>query len=502
MSNTAQTIKPNAKASGSFYKAGLGVAVGLSPLLEQKIAVYSEGNTANQSEIIAGDGTLTPLTSKEVAVVAGYGSPSHLAAMMLFDNLNVDVEVKFFFVPEAGGGTVTEFALTGTGATITTTGTLVLNINGELVSIPLIKDETLAQVLVKIKDAINAQINLPVEVLTATPVTDVDITTKWVGQSSIELNVTIESNDSVGIAWALVKTPGTGEVIPTTELAKMLNDWYPHVLNCLGNGASESILDEFESFNGTPSAGNGKYSPENWTPFVSWTGTTEDVLANLTAITSPRLDKNTNVYVPTPNSQNWTFLTAAEFLGMFVKKSNGDPKQDIVDDVMLYAIPPIDNDVGDIINYSFRDNLVENGCSTSNFKNESYYTGDVLTTYHPDGETDPIFRYVRDNMITFNIVDQFKKFNERQKNKTIAPNALPSIHITSPELYKAGILNEIIKPFVELGYIADFDYAKDNLDVGINPTNAGRFDVLSPNLITSLLRIVANEIQVNKFYGN
>ena len=145
--------------------------------------------------------------------------------------------------------------------------------------------------------------------------------------------------------------------------------------------------------------------------------------------------------------------------------------------------------------------MVKAGCSNVNFRDGNYYAGDIITTYMPLGESDPIFRYVRDNMIVFNIINQFKAFNLKQKNKTIAPNALPSVRITSPALYKAGVLVQIIRPFVDAGYIADFDYAKDNLDVGINPTNAGRFDVLSPNLITSLLRIIAVESQVNKYYG-
>ena len=104
-------------------------------------------------------------------------------------------------------------------------------------------------------------------------------------------------------------------------------------------------------------------------------------------------------------------------------------------------------------------------------------------------------------MISINLIDQIKKYNELQKNKTIAPNALPSASITSPALYEAGILNVVIRPFVEKGFLADFDYAKENIDVGINPSNAGRFDIVTPNLITSLLRIIATDIQVNKFYG-
>lgn len=501
MSNSASAIKANAQAGGSFYNLGLGTAVGLAPLLEQKIAVFAEGNADKQSEIAQDGGVLTPLTSLEVAAIAGFGSPAHMTAIMLFDNLAPGVTIKFFFVPENGSGTVSSWEMTGTGASITTTGVITLNIMGELVNVTLVSGQTLAQVLVTIKDAINAAINLPVEITTVTPTTLIDIDSKWKGQSAAELNVLVEANTSIGITFALVETAGAGEILPATELAKLTNDWFPHVLNCLGNGISEAILDEYEDFNGTPLASNGKYEPTNMTPYIAWTGTHEAVIATNAAITQSRLNKNTTNYLPLPNAQDWTFLNAAEALAMFVTKSNGDPKQDIQDDPMNFAIPPTDLDVGAIIDYDSRDVLVKAGCSTVNFKDGNYYTKDIITTYHPDGESDPIFRYVRDNMLSFNLIDQVKKYNERQKNKTIAPNALPSPSITSPDLYRAGILNEIIKPFTNAGYIADFDDAKDKLVVGINPTNSGRFDIVAPVLITSLLRIVATDVQVNKFFG-
>ena len=500
MSNSASQITPNKASSGAVFKLGLGGALGFAPLLEQRIAVYAEANTDKQADAAQEGGILDPLNSKAVAEVYGYGSPAHLVALKFYDELAMDVQIRFVFVPESGTGTATSIVLTGTGATVTKTGTLILNINGWLLSIGLVKDDTLAESLAVIKTAINAEVNLPCLVSTAVPATFVDIDSKWLGQSSIGLDVSVYSNTSEGITFAEVQTDGTGEVIPTTELAKIVNDWYPHLLNCLGNGAANAILDEFETFNGTPLAGSGKYAPENMTPLVAWTGTHTEVLATLTGVTSSRLDENTNNYFPVPKSQGFTFVDAADALGRFVKKSNGDPKQDILEDV-LAATPPEDGDVGDIIDPNFRESLVDNGCSTVNFKEGNYYAGDVITTYHPSGESDPIFRYVRDMMLIFNILDQFKKLNAREKNKTIAPNATAGVRITSPELYKAKILNEIINPFVDAGYIADLDYAKEKLNVGINPTNAGRFDVLSPNLITSLLRIVANEIQVNKYNG-
>lgn len=502
MSNSASQIMPNAQASGSFYKVGLGALTGLSPLLEQKIAVLAEANTDMQTEGAQDGGMLVPTTVKDVTDKFGYGSPAHLVAKTLLEELVVGVEVKFFFVPEDVAGTVNATVLTGTGASVTATGVLTLNVNGTLVPVTLTLADTLAEALVKIKTKINSLVNLPVLVSTATPTTSVSIDSKWKGQSSADITVSVYSNTSTGITFAAVETPGTGEVIPTAQLAKFQNDWYVHVLNCLGEGAADAILDEFETANGTAALGSGKYAPENMTPFVAWTATATPTLATLQAVTSSRLDYNTNVYVPVPNAQDLPFVNAANALGSFVKLSNGDPKQDTLDSVFPGATVPVDGDVGDIINYSFRDDLVEDGCSTVNFHDGAYYFGDIITTYHPLGETDPIFRYVRDNMIVFNILNQFKAYNAKQKNKTIAPNAQSSVRITSPALYAAGVLNEIIRPFVNAGYIADFDYAKENLDVGINPTNAGRFDVLSPNLITSLLRIIANEVQVNKYYGS
>jgi len=500
MGNSASQILPQAVASGSFYKLGLGAVSGVAPLLEQKIAILAEANTANQTEGAQDGGMLVPITSKEVALKFGYGSPAHKTAMIFIDQLSVGVGLKYFFVPE-GSGTKTGTVLTGTGATITKTGTLILNISGELVSIGLVKDDTLAEVLANIKTAINALINLPVLVSTASPTTFVDIDSKWLGQSSAVINASVYSNDSEGITFAAVKTPGTGEVIPTAELAKYQNDWYVHTLNTLGEGAADAILDEFQTFNGTPAAGSGKYAPENMTPSVFWTATDTAVLATLQAVTSSRLDYNTNTYVPLPNAQDMPFMNAANALGIFVKKSNGDPKQDILQDAIPGATPPIDGDVGDIINYTFRDALVKAGCSTIEYREDTYYAGDIVTTYHPEGETDPIFRYVRDIMLAFNIINQFKAYNLTQKNKTVAPQALPAARITAANLYRAGVLNEIIRPFVQAGYIADFDYAKEQLNVSINASNAGRFDALSPNLITSLLRIIAVETPVNKFYG-
>jgi phage tail sheath gpL-like len=498
MSNSAQNINPGAEASGGFYQVGVGGKLGAIPLLRQDIAILSEGNTDKQSEIAQNGGVLTPLSSKEVAEVAGYGSLSHLIAIMLFDNLPQNVKITYFFVPESGTGTITSINMAGTGTVVTKTGILTLDVMGKHVKVNLIKDDTLAEVLVKVKDAINANINLPCDVKTATPTVDLDFESKWKGQTSAELNVYEFSNTSEGLTFAFVNTPGIGEVLPDAQINKFVNDWYPHVLNCLTKGDANSILDKLEELNGSPEVGNKKYLPTNMTPYVAWTGTHESVIANLSAVTEPRKDFNTNIYLPVPNAKEFTCINVCEALAMFVKLSNPAPELDIVDEKMLYATSPDDLDVGTIIDYPVRDNLVKNGCSTVNFKDGAYHVGDLLTTYRPEGEIDPVFKFVRDNMLIFNLIDQIKKLNERNKNKTNAPNALPKASVMSTKLYKAKILNEIIRPFVDAGYLSDFDYAKDNLDVDVDPTNAGRYNVVTANLITSLIRIVAYDIQVNK----
>lgn len=502
MANSASQIRPNALSAIDVYKLGLGASTGVSPGLEQKIAVMCEANSDMQTEGAQDGGVLLPIRSSEVADKFGYGSFAHLVAITLLDQLKVGVDVKFFFVAENGTATVTATVLTGTGAAITKTGTIVLNINGTTVSVGLVLGDTLEEALVKIKTAINAEINLPVLVSTAAPTTSVSIDSKIKGLSTAVLNISVDSLTAEGITFAAVKTDGTGETALTTALAKFQNDWFPHILNCVGEGTSDVNLDAFETFVGSASAGSGKYAPGNMTPAVAWTATDTSVLATLQAVTSSRLDYAVNCYVPLPNSQDIPCVNAANTLGIFVKKSNGDPKQDIKGDVIPSSTYPADLDVGDIKDPDFRDALVEDGCSTVECRDNNYYALDIITTYHPLGETDPVFRYVRDVMIDFNLINQLKAYNLEQKNKTIAPNAQPSPYITSPKLYKAGLLNKIIKPYVKDGYIADFDQAADAIDVAINSSNAGRFDTLLPVLITSLLRITATEVQVNKYYGS
>lgn len=502
MANSAAQILSNLRASADIYKVGLGANVGDSSLLEQKIAVVVESNTDFQSEAAQDGGMLTPINSNEVALKAGYGSLAHLSAMALLDQLGVPVTVKYFFIPESGTGTATLHVMTGTGTIVTKTGTLVLNQNGVKIGVGLVKDDTLAEVLVKIKDAINALINLPILVSTPTPTTLVSIDTKWLGKTSADVNVSVSSNTSEGITFAIVKTDGTGITVPTTELAKFQNDWFPHILNCLGEGLSENILDEYQTFIGTAALGSGKYNPSNMTPAVSITSTIESVLATLTGVTDPRKDSSANLYLPVPNAQDIPCINAANTLGAFVNLSNGDPKQDILGVKIPSSTPPEDGDVGQIIDLAFRDTLVKAGCATVNYVEENYIVQDLVTTYHPLNETDPIFATLRINMIVFNILAAFKVYNASQKGKTIAPNAQASVTITNPKLYLAGVLTEIVVPFVELGYIADLNEAKKQLTVAINSSNAGRFDVFSPLLITSLLRIVAVDVPVNKFYGN
>jgi phage tail sheath gpL-like len=502
MANSASQILANLRASASVYKTGLGSAVGQSSLLEQKFAVIVEANTDKQTEAAQEGGMLVPINSQEVALKFGYGSLAHLSAITLLDELSVGVEVKYFFVPESGTGTATLHVITGTGTTVTKTGTLVLNVNDKQVVVGLVKDDTLAEVLAKIKTEVNANINLPVSVTTASPTTFVSVDTKWIGQSSADINVSVASNTSEGITFATVKTDGTGQVLPTTQLAKFKNDWYVHILNGLGNGISDAILDEYETFIGTAALGSGKYAPDNMTPAVAWTATSESVLGTLTDVTSGRLDSSANVYVPVPNSLDIPFINACNVAGIFAKISNGDPKQDILGVKIPSSTPPEDGNVGDIIDLSFRDTLVKAGCSTVNFIEGNYVAQDIVTTYYPLGESDPIFAYVRDNMIVFNILYAFKAYNATQMGKTIAPNAQASATVTSPKLYLAGVLTEIVAPFVALGYIADADVAKAQLNVAINESNSGRIDVLSPLLITSLLRIIAVNVPVNKYYGN
>ena len=148
--------------------------------------------------------------------------------------------------------------------------------------------------------------------------------------------------------------------------------------------------------------------------------------------------------------------------------------------------------------YENRDFLVKRGCSTVILENGSYIVQDLVTTYHPDGETPLVFSYVRDLMIHFNVKDVYSTLERvNLKDKTLVQdNQVLGVSGTiKPKEWKAVIF-DMFDDLANLALIKEPEYAKGTLKVQVSPSNPNRFETTYDYKITSIARLESTDVRV------
>lgn len=500
MSNISNAVAPNRVSTVLGYELKKGTAGVTGGYLPRRIAVIGEANTANQ----VGLKTKLQFTSAdEVAVECGYGSPLHLAAKKLRGQRDVGGIPTFVFpLPEAGGGVAQEWDVTVTGNPASKNATQFIIIAGVSVAFTVLTTDDADAIVGKIKDAINAIIDLPVTggtvALSALP-----ITVKWVGQTSADVSIEFAGED-VGLTFAAAETAaGAGEVLPTNALSLFGSEWFTETVNCLGS--TTTILDAYEAFNGNSTDKTGRYNAESWKPFICFTGTIEDDKDNLAIITDGRKLEQTNVVIPAPKSLSLPLEIAAVACAVYAPLVEFDPKSDALDHVLTGIVPPQDLAVGDLDVYDNRDFVVKVGCSTVELVDGNYIIKDLVTTYHPDGEIPPQFRWVRNLAgIDFNVAYRALFIDETFiKGKTILPDSNPSTdqNVIKPKDAKGLMINKLFVPFANEGIFSQSKYSIDNCDVQINGTNPDRLDFVTPYKRSGFARITSTTAIANFEFG-
>lgn len=497
ISNAVDPTRISSVIGYALDKGTEGVTGGYLP---QRIAIVAEANTANQ----AGLKTKLVFTSAvDVAKEYGYGSPAHLAARRLRGNNDVGgVGTVIYSVPEAGGAIAQEYTITVTG-TPSKSATQNIIIAGVTVGFTVNKTDTPAIILAAIKDAVNTNINLPTIAGTVSATPDMPLTAKWKGESSADITVEFSGED-VGLTFAAAdSTSGAGSVLPSDALALFGNEWNTTVVNALK--ATATVLDAYEAYNGNSDTRNGRYNAENFKPFVTISGTVESDTATLIALTDSRKNEQTNIVMPCPSALSLPLEIAAVAAFIYCPKVQRDPKLDIQDDILLGITGPQDQTVEDMNVYNNRDLIVKGGCSTVTFADGDYTVKDFVTTYHPDGEEPPQFRYVRDLAgIDFNVAYRTLFLDKAYiLGKTILPDSNPS---TDPEVIKPNdaktvMIQNMIIPFADAGIFADSTYSVENVAVEIDGTNPNRLNFRIPYKRSGYARIISTNVVANFYLG-
>jgi phage tail sheath gpL-like len=476
-----------------------------TPYLPQRIAILGEANDANQTGL-----TTAPyefISAKEVGDKYGYGSPLyHIARILRPVSGDILGGIPTIIYPQVSDGgataTVVKKSITGT-ATGNATHTLVINgrdnIEGVRYDYSVVTGDDAAAIIPKIVAAVAAVLGSPC--IATLNVSDVDFTSKWKGVTSADLDIQFETNNKdVGLTYAEVSnTAGTGVTDIATSLGLFAENWNTLVIS----GYTTTEFATYETHNGTPDPDSptGRYVASAFKPYQVFTGLAESDKDNIATITdaAARKDQVTNVVAPCPNSKGWVFEAAANMVATYAAIAQNSPHLDNSGKTYPDMPIPSDENIGDFSDYEARDFLVKKGSSTVSLKAGKYEVQDMVTTYHPDGETPPKFRFTRDLVVDWNIAFGWILIMQRDiQDKAIVSD---QDTVTVSNTISPRQANQLVRSFVKdkaaQALLVDVSFTNASILVEVNSGNPARLDVFFRYKRSSTAHIVSTDVEVD-----
>lgn len=484
-------------ATGNFQES--------SPNLPQRVAVLCEANTANQATL---DTTPWQLTSAQAAGARyGYGSPAHIIARILMPpNGGGGIGgIPVFFYPqaEASGAAAKIYNIQPLGiATGNATHTIKIagrdNIDAQFYNINIATGDTIGAITTKIYNVIAAVLGCPMNA--STDGYKATLTSKWKGATANDLTVSVDTNNNaVGLSY-WVQSTSNGSATPSisTALTAFGSAWNTIVINSYGTNSS--IMSALEAFNGIPSNTNptGRYTGIIMKPFIACTGSVAD---DPSTITDARKAEVTVSISPAPLSTGLPMEAAANDALLFAVCAQNNPEIDILNS--YYPDMPTPTSIGSMADYNNRDIFVKKGCSTVDLVNAKYQVKDPVTTYHPDGEIPPQFRYRRDIMIDWNVRFGYYLLEQLYVvGKVIANDSdtVASQNVIKPKQWKQ-VLQQYFQDLVSRGLAVDAAFSTSSLSVGISTTNPNRFETVFKIKRSGVARISDTEAIMGFNFG-
>lgn len=468
------------------------LSAGAVQFLPQHIAVIGHGNTGVSYPLTP----FRPTSSQQAGERFGYGSPIHQGLRELLPPTGGGVgAIPVTVLPlavEAGGtaatGTVTP---SGTAAANATYWARVAGVLSAPVSI--VVGDVVATIIDKLVAAVDAVLDMPVDAVDGTTV--LTLNAKWKGASGNDLTVEIIDSlgnvPSTGLTFAIVQ-PATGTTDPDVApaLAMLGSTWLTMLVNTLGP-TNTTALGKISD------AGEARWGALARKPFVSFVGNPEAAVATAYATTNARTTDRVNSQVVAPGSPLLPAQIAAAHVREIAKVANNNPPTDYGGRALRNLLGGSDADQWD---YAERDQAVKAGSSTVEVADGIVRIGDVVTMYHPTGESPPAYRHVVDivklQTVIYNVDREFTK--PEWNGAPLIPDGQPTANpnARTPSSAKAAMC-AILDNLALEAIISDPKTAKQNTSATINSQNPKRLDVRT----TIQLSGNTNIISVDLFFG-
>ncbi len=450
-----------------------------SPNLPQRVAVLCEANTANQATL---DLTpFTPTSAQQVGAKYGYGSPAYLIARIMLPLTGGGLGgIPLVFYPQAAApGAVAKVVQIQPSGIATGNATHIVkiagrtNVDSEFYNLNIVTGDTTATIVAKITDLVNKVLGSPV-IASDNSYTST-LTAKWKGATSNDITVSVDTqNNPVGLTyWVNTTSTGSGTPSIAAALALFGNNWNTIVINSYGTNST--VMSALEAFNGIPDNTNptGRFVGIVMKPFIALNGSVAD---DPSSITDARKLEVTNSISPAPLSEGLPMEAAANDGVLFAVCAQNNPELDILN--KYYPDMPTPSTIGSMADYNSRDAFVKKGCSTVDLVSGKYQVKDPVTTYHPDGELPPQFRYRRDMMIDWNVRYGYYLLEQLYVvGKVIANDndTVESPNVIKPKQWKQ-VLTKYFEDLVSRGLAVDKEFSTASLVVNISTTNPNRFE--------------------------
>lgn len=464
--------------------------------LPQRVAVVGQGSTASTYPTDKRQVT----SASEVASLYGFGSPLHLAVKQLFP-VNGDgvgtIPVTIYPLVDDGSGVASTGDIAPSGAQTEAAAYRVVISNIESEQFVISVGDTVADIVTAMTTAINANLDMPVIAVDATPgtSTQVDLTSKWKGTSADIMTISIEGSTTAGTSFAITQMNG-GLVNPDVQpaLDQVGDVWETMMLNCLPTTDS-TALDAYSNF------GEGRWGALTRKPLVVFTGTITEAVNDAIVIPESRKTDRTNCQLVSPGATDLLFVVASAQLARIVKVANNNPAHDYGSQDAPGLTPGAD---GVQWTYPQRDQAVKGGSSTVEVKDGVVNVSDTVTFYHPTGDPIPAYRFVVDivklQQIIFNLDLIFA--TAEWDGAPLIPDDQPTVNrdAKKPKTAVAAVA-AMLDSLGLNALISDPDTAKDNTFAEIDSQNPKRLNVATTVQLSGNTNIISVDLNFGFFFG-
>ena len=329
-----------------------------------------------------------------------------------------------------------------------------------------------------------------------------DLESKWAGLTAESLTVSVDTGeDDLGITYVVTdEQTAAGTPSITASLEKFGNEWNTIVVNTYGT--VESVMAALEQFNGIASneTPTGRYVGRIMKPFIALTGSVAD---NNSSMTDARSAEMTIAICPAPLSEAHPLEAAANMALLFARQAQDTPHLDVSG--QYYPDMPVpENGIGTMSDYNNRDAYVKKGNSCVELVGGRYKVTDFVTTYHPQGENPPQFRYCRNIQIDWNVrYGYYLLENENVVDHAIASDdtVVEASKVVKPKTWKQ-VLRSYAEDLSKRGLIVQPKFMQDSLTVSISTTIPDRLNTNFRYKRSGFTRIASTDAEAGFNFGN